>query len=552
VAASGSRWRDLIEALPRLPLGEHAAAIERLETLDTVRLQAADRAAIWNALRTLISQHRSFADANWALPRERVDQIEDVYRRFEPEDPVARYAWLFADRPEIPEGLLQDLTAYQARVARERLEAVRSVHARTGLGGVVDLGRHVERPETLGFALGQSELVRNEEDEFLGQHLAATDAHRARLARGFVAGRMWGLGREWTEAKLARGREAWTPAQAAEVLVCLPYDERTWDLSEGLGPDTDGSYWRLVTPYGISNAGYVERATRKLLEHGRPYTAIDLLGLHAGHLGGLPPELIADALERAVRMPWKDDPPSSSFSYHASALVGVLEDSDGIEPRRVAAIEWALLPLFGHHEARPRVLHRELAENPAFFVEVIALAYRAEGAKPRELSEDDRTRARHSAELLWSWRGAPGSIDNTIDADALRRWVDQAGTAAAAIGRGPITDQLIGQVLSGSPSGSDGVWPHQAVRDLVEEIASEELERGFEVGRYNRRGVVTKAYAEGGAQERQLADQYAGFAAAIRDRWPRTASMLRRMAESYRADARGEDHSAQLREDLDR
>jgi hypothetical protein len=100
--------------------------------------------------------------------------------------------------------------------------------------------------------------------------------------------------------------------------------------------------------------------------------------------------------------------------------------------------------------------------------------------------------------------------------------------------------------------GADGAWPHPAVRDVIEEVGSADLERGIEVGVYNGRGVVTKHPLEGGMQEHQLAERYAGFAPAVADRWPRTAAMLRRLAEGYRVDARREDQEAELREDLGR
>jgi hypothetical protein len=40
------------------------------------------------------------------------------------------------------------------------------------------------------------------------------------------------------------------------------------------------------------------------------------------------------------------------------------------------------------------------------------------------------------------------------------------------------------------PEGADHVWPHEAVRKVTDSIAIEELERGIELGVYNRRGWV--------------------------------------------------------------
>jgi hypothetical protein len=232
-------------------------------------------------------------------------------------------------------------------------------------------------------------------------------------------------------------------------------------------------------------------------------------------------------------------------------LLDRLARSPDVEAERVARLEWAFLPLL-RHGYTPRTLHHELTRNPELFVEVVSIVFRAEGEEPREASDHDRERAQRGYELLSSWRTIPGSAeDGTIDGDRLKEWVRRARERLQAQGRAVIGDELIGQVLSGSPTGPDGGWPHPAVRSLIEEVASPDLERGFEIGVYNSRGVTTKHPYEGGVQERTLAERYEGYANLAAGRWPRTAAMLRRIADSYRREALREDDEARLRGDLD-
>jgi hypothetical protein len=94
------------------------------------------------------------------------------------------------------------------------------------------------------------------------------------------------------------------------------------------------------------------------------------------------------------------------------------------------------------------------------------------------------------------------------------------------------------------------MWPHPAVCDVIEDAASDDLESGFRVGLYNTRGGTWRDPSEGGNQERDLAARYEKFAVAASDRWPRTAAMLRRIAEQYRAEARREDQESELEQDL--
>jgi hypothetical protein len=401
------------------------------------------------------------------------------------------------------------------------------VYAEAGLAGLLELAGRVERPGHLGAALGRSELLEDAEDAVLGEHLAAVQPAWTFFARGFVVGRVADRGRSWAEAKLADVAKVWSPEKRAEFLVCLPEDGSTWDLVEAAGVETEREYWRRVTPYGIRDPGDLERAARKLLEYGRPYTAVDLLASNLIPRGVLPPVLIAEALERACQTPTQEDQPLDSFAYHVSELLDGLEASGEIPEDRLARLEWVFLPLLGGHGRTPRVLPRALARDPNLFAEIVGLVYRAAGDEPREVSPEEAARAQRGHDLLRSWRTVPGTADDgTTDSNALKAWVRQAREALAATGRAAIGDEKIGKMLSGSPPGADGAWPHPAVCEVIEEAASLELERGIEVGVYHSRGVVTKGLREGGAQERRLAERYRGFAATIGDRWPRTAAVL--------------------------
>jgi hypothetical protein len=109
---------------------------------------------VWNALRVLISRHRSFPNAGWALPKKRVDCLDDVYRQFEPKEAPSRYDWLFGNRPVLPEGREGDWRAHQEAITNARLDATRLIYMQAGLAGVLDFIGRVERPGEVGATLG--------------------------------------------------------------------------------------------------------------------------------------------------------------------------------------------------------------------------------------------------------------------------------------------------------------------------------------------------------------------------------------------------------------
>jgi len=82
-------------------------------------------------------------------------------------------------------------------------------------------------------------------------------------------------------------------------------------------------------------------------------------------------------------------------------------------------------------------------------------------------------------------------------------------------------------------------------------IGSRELENGIALGKLNSRGFTSRGIYEGGHQERQLAQQYREWSRLTRARWPRTARILRDLAESYELQARHEDLEAEIDADSD-
>jgi addiction module HigA family antidote len=553
VGTDGGRWRDLVEKVDDLPKEQHDAVVERLLEVDVESFVPEDRLAVRDALREMISRHRQFPDTDWAMPGEWVNKLQRAYECFEADDPVSRHAWLFSHHPDLLEPSGREWLVKQGDVEAARLQAAQEVYATGGYELLLDLAASAEVPGELGVTLGKSELLTAvEEDDLLREGLGSAEGPRGCLARGFVVGRFRERGWPWVEAKLPNVSE-WSSEQKATFFTSLPFGGRTWDQLEAMDDEeTQRLYWSRISVYGLSNAADCARAVDRFITHGRPHAAVHLISLRLGNEeAAIPPSMMADALERTVRSDPEEYVDWSLFSHRISKVLDALEASGEIEDERIAALEWYFLPLFGHHGRPPRVLHRELSRNPDFFAEIISLVFKAEDEEQRELSEEEQTRARFAYELLDSWQSVPGlKEDGSVDPDALRTWVDKAREATHAAGRGTVADVRIGQVLASSPKGSDDAWPDVAVRDLIDDLGEEDIESGFEIGVYNSRGVFSRSLTEGGEQERQLAERYKGYADVLNDQWPRTAAMLRRIADVYVSEARREDVEAELREDF--
>jgi hypothetical protein len=357
-------------------------------------------------------------------------------------------------------------------------------------------------------------------------------------------------GRNWAKRKLRDVAITWTPEKRAVFLTCLTRDAETWKIAESFEPETERLYWEQVFPLGIDEENF-EYAARKLIEYNRPRSAINLISMHAEHADPFPAALSIDALETSLRVSTKIDPVDTLFDYHVSVIFEHLEGTAEIDESRIAFLEWAYLPLLENHRRPPRILHNELSRNPVFFADVIRLVYNTPDDQQRALSEDDKVRAMRGNDLLNSWQIIPGGTEGAnIDADVISSWIMRARELTSTYSLIERGDYWIGRNFSHSPTTVDNIWPHPVICSIIDDLASTELEAGFETGIFLNRGVVIWLVSDGGQSDRQQAERYNSLASNIRDSWPRTSQMLRRIASSFSRSGRRMDIDLALLRDL--
>ncbi|HVT37935.1 MAG TPA: hypothetical protein VHE78_02720 [Gemmatimonadaceae bacterium] len=554
--SDGERWKELVGALPQFPEPEYDAALEGLAQLDPMALTEAGRAAVWDALRVLVAHHRNFAHAQWAMPAARVAAIDSLRTRFAPTDLVARFSWLFSHRPELPDAVapFDDFAGYDSEIDSRRGEAVREIFQLAGVPGLITVALRSQNPYSLGLALGKQGHL-STEDEFLEQNLAHAESAQDQLACGYLVGRAHDLGdlggRNWLRDKFASVATLWRPTQRALLLLVQRPTRDMWALA-ATDEAVAREYWRRVHSYMVADDD-VEDAARQYLAFRRSFAAVELLGHHTQKLK-LSQELILEVLEAAV-FGESDGKPDQMFTYYVEKLFDALGTEESLDELRVGRLEWGLLPAISRHERNPKVLTRVFLRDPAIFVDAVTMIYKAKNAPQRDAESADeevRGRASRAYELLRSIRGIPGTRpDGTVDSAVLRAWVDQARTALSERDRTETGTHEIGQLLGASSTrGADGAWPGESVRDLIDALRSDELDRGILMGLYNSRGVTSRSMTTGGAPERALASQYAEYAATVAARWPRTAALLRTIAAGYVQEARHHDQDVAIQEDL--
>jgi transcriptional regulator with XRE-family HTH domain len=545
------RWVELIEHIPNLAPEWRRETLVRLSAIAESSADDSSRLPVWAALRKLLSQHRSVPDARWALPSQELDQIEAVYHQFEPLDIVSQRTWLFSDRAQIVSAhRVEDWKQREDELLAMRRVAVSELLSSSGFASIRRLANEAKNPFHVGFAFGQDAGDSKDADNVLAQTLG----EEAPAIRAFVQGLIVALlnrsGSTWSRAFLSQAQqEKWDHSKVLQVLLALPSEKQTWDIAASFGNSVRLQYWRSANAYWSRDSeDEAVYGINQLLEAGRARAAVHLV---AGSRQNLPARLIVRMLTDAAKEPWSntgDGNEATMFQWSVVQLLDRLTSDDDVSEAEVGQLEWDYLALLEHSERSPVVLHRSMSRNPSFFVQVLSAIYRpgSESAPDRDqISKEVKDLASHSFRLLQSWNIVPGATDTGIDAPMLSSWIKDAHQLAVRAERGAVGDQHIGQVLSFSKVGLDGVWPDIAVRDVIDAMRNVHIENGILTGVHNNRGFTCRGLLDGGAPERNLALTYRKWANEVKLEWPRTSSLLERIARSFEEDARYHDEDAE-------
>lgn len=549
IGNDGMKWFKVMENFSNLPPQHRKKIMNKLsECVSSIK---EGRLELWNKLREILSRHRSFSDAEWALPEEELQELENLYNQLEPDDIIKRFLWLFDDyRPELPEGKeLEDHEKFEQIVNQKRKDAMQSIVDKLKIDGVVKLAIQSRHPPLVGITLAEVCLTDKNEDTLFSL-LDTNDNNKVSFVQAYIFKKSLTEGNRYIDKLINEVKNKnWSSKKIVNLFLGLPQKRIVWDSLKNFDTSIQQDYWKQLNPQFFElTKGDKVYGLEQLMRVKRYFTALDIAALFEKEI---PPKFIAQLLLKAVTEKGFDSI-NIIHPWDIAQLFKIFDQSKEIERDEIARLEWLYLPILASpgSDRPPKALHQELADNPEFFTTLICYIYKSKSEELEEeeeqLSEELKKQRAHLAwELLHSWKTIPGSDDTgKIDYQKLKEWVNTVRNLCAESGRLEVCDSHIGQVFAWAVSEPDGNWPPEEICKIIEEIASEELDNGFIVGTHNKRGVFTKSLLEGGEQERMLAKQYRTYSEKLTIKYPKVSAILEKIAENYEIQAKHEDEQS--------
>jgi len=558
VGTSVLRWLEFIDKINDVLSADRVKVLSALtaKVTDENGFDEAERIQLWDKFRAA-EWNRSSSDADWALPEAELVLIDELAAQLAPTSSRILNRWLFdAYFPDLDDAEWRDDSEGYAEVLRlRRVDAIEHILDEEGLEGVQGLAGSLEQrqPCSVGEALADA---CPSFDDALVILLAAADESDRSLPWAYFAQRFANDGWDWLERFVSTS--GFTAEQRARLLLTSRDFPAAWDRADEFGDEVATAFWQEFRPNGLGrDFEHVLRAALGLMGVGRHAVALDLISIYSRKDQENRSEfalLVAECLEVLLEVQLDEKEMFGPANHVFGLLFGLLEEQrDTVGVERVAKLEWAYLPALGYQPTIPS-LAESLADSPDLFVKVISTAYRPHldedaevGDEQGDAVEDESTNpllARKASCLLSIWNRPPGLGSDGIDEAALNDWVDEVVTKLTAARRLDVGLLDIGHILTAFPPGHDGIQPPREVRDLIERLASRKVEEGF-ITHMHSRGATWRGPEDGGAQEESLAERFRVDADAVADEYPRSAALLRNLADWYDREARRNEMDAE-------
>jgi hypothetical protein len=529
-----ARWVTVIRQIWSLSPQDRSRATDLLEEFAKDQKHA-HQTDVWSALRAEVNRHKRFKSAEWAMQNADLQRLEAIVTQLQPQDALVQVAWLFNDySPDLPDA---EQTDQWGAVQLKRKDAVRELYKAEGEAGVLHLAAKVKLPAYVGYAFADGADL-NEIERFID-----TCLRRNPEPEGFTiamsAGADFRFKAAWRSQVANRQNAAeWSPQQVGRLALDWSDDFTTWTFVESLGQEAERVYWsqKAVRPIK-ADTDALEFMAAKYLTYGRALAALQGAWYSGSSVSSNTLFRVLDASIGEINA--SPNIASPNLAWEVEQIFNILRSREDVPAIEVAKREYAYLPLLGFRQTE-LTIHSLLMQDPDFFVSLLCDVFKPASGEAREPTYERRARANAGYRVLSECRTIPGLKDGAIDQAELTRWVARVRELATVHDRSAIADEQIGQIFAHAPHDIDGAWPHRAVRNLIESLASPRVEHGIAIERFNMRGVTMRGPFEGGGQERTLAATTREWSR-LTVNWPRTSKLLEEMAKDWERHAEAED-----------
>ncbi len=486
------------------------------------------------------------------------DKLLTLYSTINPLDNILESAYIFngwywvfvIDRKD--EYKKTDFDVQEKIAKEERIKAIKNIYVTSWIEGIKDLLPHLEMQGGLIDAIIDSWILEEKLYDEIFNLLNEKEPSLFTFSINFLTVLARKGDKNFIKSKSTLG-EITSEDVLARLILAIddPKDkfqllrEQTTDVQELFWRDIQKlNWWWLLREDWYSEANYVlsELNKRWLLN-----ISFDILSRisHSKYLKFIDNKIIFEIFTLLV--PYVNSGKYiQSIDYYLKEILQYFYALEKEWTVSASDILWLEIQYIKTLE-NPLMINKALAENPGFFVDMIVKVYKARSEEKKVVSEEEQRIASNVFHILHNFKKIPWTQEDwTIDEEFLFNYIEESLAMLKECDRLEIGSQKIWEVLAHSWKWKDWIWPCEAVRNILDKFKSEQIARGFHVGKSNLRGTTVRWMFDWWEQEKKLADEYLDWAKALRISHPFTSKVLKGLWKDYQYQAKREDIRVQL------
>lgn len=523
----------LIKLLDLLPNCTDELFISIQEEMKTTvkKLDDPEKEQIKTKLRKTIYHHRHFAKSDGAAPAERISKIEKICLDITFDDQAYDFLYL-TESGDIP---IFNPIVYDAEgeydqknndIIKEFVvsEIARFKEANIDLGHFLGL-RMIKAYYYVGATIAKYYCDSKYDQSILETIIRSTN--NPQIAVDYVYNCSNSSLSEVYQAIDYLRKDHFADDFYVAFISTLPYDEKSKILIKELPDEATKNYWSRFTRFKIENKDLLIEAVDNLIKYSN-WNSLSLI-MHSQIEMFNTEEILIIISESTQKMIDEKASIGNNDCYFIKRLLSVVHQriGDDFESYPVLfELEMRLYGIIGWENMK--CCHYMFKRNANLFAEIIFLIYKKDDGSYNESIDSEKKRMFFSLER--DIKFCPGEENGSINKAILDKWLSDFKSCLEYQHQNSMFYDKLGKLFACSPSGFDGFFPHEVIREKIEEIGNEELMNSFAFAIIYGRGVHN---VTGGKDEYKLGEKYAEISRKLSVRYPKTAKIFSIISRSF-------------------
>lgn len=497
-------------------------------------LSESDRLKLCALITFDISRGRKYLDKKNTEKNTTVNEMEKVYKSILPDSPLKYapyYSYDFHGFNPVPyDSGEYDYDRESETLKEIRINALEETLDSFGIGSILPLAQNVEELSFLIDSFVNSKYFEQIDFDFI------IKAHS--------------VFPQFAESLISSIYNTKGIVYYGDMAKVVPESDLKWIVGQlPMTPDVVGfinsfeesvqsEFWQCASTWGIMRfeKSFSMSCINSLLEHQRPYSAIKAMY----SVDWINIDLVLDVLQAALEYYPNTERSgvnlSSLDSYYVEKMFETIYKGHTEDIIRVSQLEFAFMNVFSF-DFEPKCLIDSALANSSVFLELLSYCFKKDDNQNDEKTEKEINIAHLAYKVLDRIKRLPGQTNEGVDIEKFNLWIQSVLNLAKEKKLETACNEQIGRILSYSPIGEDGIWPHKCVRDFLEKNTSETINSSIRIGRINQRGIYN---VTGGDEEERIAATYNDFAQKLQLIYPKTSLVVKSISDDYKHQSRYE------------